>query len=655
MAQGTHVSFDDVSLEDLMQVEVTSVSKKPQRMAHVAAAIHVIGADDIRDSGANSLPEVLRLAPGIDASPISGNRWGISARGFAEQYAPKMLVLVDGRNAFNPAFSGMSWEDLLFPLEDIERIEVIRGSAAAVWGTNGMNGVINIITKSSAATQGGLLVAGAGNLQGGYGRVRWGGQNTDHQLFYRAYASTQRARQQQDFAGASADNGHESFGHDAAGFRLDHYLRNGARLDVSGDFYSNRSDGQAFMVRPAGIALEQQREEHRGVHLRARYDQPLGDGGNLQLQMAYVHSLLDIPYVLKDERDTLDLDVQHRFQHGQNHDIVWGVNYRLSDDSIAATPMMQVRHPARRLSNLGLFAQDEIRLADTLRLTLGLRMDHNELSGWDSQPTGRLSWNLAPMHTLWGSLSQAARAPSRVDPDFVLNYRYIPGHLAGFVPDTLVIMRGMTELKSEKMRSAEIGWRSQWASTLSTDIVVYTHRYRDMLRADGTETITPGFPLTTVYVDVGNSGGMTLNGLELAADWRIASDWRANLAQTWQSPRHDDTAAIDPYFGAIPDSITSLRLSWRPAGRFSANAWLRRTTARPASATTAFLQRSAATEFDLHLAWQLQKGVELSLHGQNLTDGSCDAFDGVTSATTINGLVYTCRPRSIFGQLKVEF
>ncbi|MDD2711702.1 MAG: TonB-dependent receptor plug domain-containing protein, partial [Simplicispira sp.] len=230
---GTPDDTVQLSLEDLMQVEVTSVSKKPQKLAHVAASVHVIHADDIHRSGANSLAEVLRLAPGMDATRLSGNRWAISARGFAELFAEKLLVLVDGRSAFNPAFSGVSWQDFQFPLEDIERIEVIRGPAASIWGSNGMNGVINIISKSAASTQGGAAVIGTGTVEGRYGRARWGGVNASGNVFYRVYGSTQRARAQDAVPGLGGGNGQDAHGHQAAGLRVDGYLEDGARWDIS--------------------------------------------------------------------------------------------------------------------------------------------------------------------------------------------------------------------------------------------------------------------------------------------------------------------------------------------------------------------------------------------------------------------------------------
>lgn len=652
-ADGTG-TLGEFSLEDLMQVEVTSVSKKPQRLANVAAAVHVINAEDIHLSGANSLAEVLRLAPGVDATAFSGNRWSVSARGFAELYSEKLLVLVDGRNAFNPAFSGVAWQDFQFPLEDIERIEVIRGPAAAIWGSNGMNGVVNIITKSAAATQGGQALVGGGNIEGGYGRVRWGGQSNGGSLFYRVYGSTQRARSQDAPASLGGGNGQDAFGHEAAGFRLDGYLAGGARWDMSADFFTNHSDGLAYMYQASGTTIEQQTERHRGTTLRARYETSLADGGNLQFQTAFAQTTLRIPYLMTDERTTFDLDMQHRFHLADRHEIIWGANYRHSSDTISPTSVMHMNNPSRRMNYLGLFAQDEIGMAESLRLTLGLRVDHNPISGWDSQPTARLSWNLQPNHTLWGALSRAARAPSRVDSGFNRNLSFMPGNLPGFVPNTLIMLRSNEAQESEELKAAEIGLRSQWAPTLSTDFVAFTHRYKNLLRTNGSSTVAPGFPLTVVNVEIRNGGEMTLNGAELTTDWRITSEWRAQLAQTWNHVAAVGTAPVDPS-GTVPDSITSLRLSWAPSKAINVDAWLRHTTARPAIPTRPQLERRSFSGFDLRLAWRPIKTLELSLSGQNLNGGACDAYDGLALVASNTDAIPTCKPRSVVGQLRFDF
>ncbi|MCX7179070.1 MAG: TonB-dependent receptor [Proteobacteria bacterium] len=641
-------TLSDLSLEDLMQVEVTSVSKKPQRLANVAASVHVISAEDIRLAGANSIPEALRLAPGIDATRISGNRWAVSARGSADLYANKLLVMVDGRNAYNPAFSGVAWQDFQFPIEDIERIEVIRGPAAAVWGSNGVNGVINIITKSAASTQGGQVVLGAG--KGEYGRAHWGGASADGSLYYRAYVSSQHADSQRAIPAMGGGDGGDAFNKAAAGLRLDGYLAGGARWDLSADFYDDRDNGTAYFAAANGAGNRPFNEKHRGTTLRGRYEKALEGEGNLQVQGAFAHSELEIPYMLIDSRDTLDFDLQHRFRLGEGHDVIWGANYRRSRDEETATAAISVNTPSRQLDYYGLSAQDEIALMDTLHLTLGLRMDHNEMTGWEAQPTARLSWNLHPNQTLWGSLSRASRAPSRGERGFNFNKGFVPGTP---FPSTLIVLRGDENFGSEGLKAEEIGLRSQWIPNLSTDAVIFHHHY-DQLRLSGTPGIdATHFPLIITSIPIINGGEMALRGVELSADWRISSSWRLQLAQTWNDPRRIGMNLVD-LAGQIPRHISSLRASWAPAASINLDAWFRRTDARPALLQQELL-RNAFSAFDLRAAWRPRKDVELSLAGQNLGDGECKAYDGLSVVRENENIIPTCQPRRIIGQVRFEF
>jgi iron complex outermembrane receptor protein len=308
------------------------------------------------------------------------------------------------------------------------------------------------------------------------------------------------------------------------------------------------------------------------------------------------------------------------------------------------------------MNYLGLFAQDEVSLAETLRLTLGLRADHNPISGWDMQPTARLSWNLQANHTLWGALSRAARAPSRADSGFNRNANYFPaGSLTWTQTPALYVLQSTEELSSERLKAAEIGLRSQWAPTLSTDLVAFTHRYDNMLRTVGPATfIAPGPPVK-LSAAFQNGGEMTLNGAELSTDWRIDPAWRLQLAQTWNHVAHVGTVEVEPS-GTTPRSITSLRLSWTPGNSVNVDAWLRRTSARPGIPEQPYLQRQARNELDLRLAWRPKRALELSVSGQNLTNGNCDALADLPMVPSTNtGVIPTCQPRSLVAQARIDF
>jgi iron complex outermembrane receptor protein len=317
---------------------------------------------------------------------------------------------------------------------------------------------------------------------------------------------------------------------------------------------------------------------------------------------------------------------------------------------------MWLNVPSRRMNYLGLFAQDEVSLAETLRLTLGLRADHNPISGWDMQPTARLSWNLQANHTLWGALSRAARAPSRADSGFNRNaYLFPAGSLMWNPVPALYVLQSTEELSSERLKAAEIGLRSQWAPTLSTDLVAFTHRYDNMLRTVGAQTLVREPQLIVISAAFLNGGEMTLNGAELSADWRIDPAWRLQLAQTWNHVVHVGTVEVEPS-GTTPRSVTSLRLSWTPGNSVNVDAWWRRTSARPGVAEQPYLQRQAHGEFDLRLAWRPQKALELSLTGQNLNKGSCDALANLLMVPSTNtGVIPTCQPRSLVAQARIDF
>lgn len=652
LAQEARTGLGDFSLEDLMQVEVTSVSKKPQRLANVAAAVHVITAEDIRLSGAQSIPEALRLAPGVDATRISGDRWAVSIRGFASRLSNKLLVLVDGRNIYSPAFSGVIWESLQFPLEDVERIEVLRGPAATMWGANGVNGVINVITKSAAATQGGQAVIGRGTVEGGYGRVRWGGQNTDSSVFYRSYGAVQHANSQNAIGGG---DGQDGFRHQSAGFRIDGYRMDGAHWDLSGDFYTVDSRLLTTLSLPNTLIPNPDQETHRGLALRARYEKPLADGGNLQFQVAATHNDNTVGLLANDLRDTFDFDLQHRFKLGEGHEIIWGGTYRFTSDTMAPTSLVTMDETSRRTSTFGLFGQDEITLADTWRLTLGLRLDHNEFTGWETQPDARLSWNLAPSHTLWSSLSRVARAPSRSEhgQSSILNQgsTFVAG--IGAVPNILNSY-GSGNV-SEQLDAGQLGLRSQWVPTLSTDAVLFSHQY-DRISVYGNPTridlsYLPAY--IDIYLPIENTGTLTLNGAELSIDWRPAPNWRLQLAHSWQHMASASANVVEA--GGIPRRTASLRASWTPIPQVDADLWLRYTSERPGAIFAASTARRAFSGVDLRIAWRPQKNLELALIGQNLNNGACDPYAGIVGAEIFPKQIPTCAPRSLTGQLRLEF
>jgi iron complex outermembrane receptor protein len=521
-----------------------------------------------------------------------------------------------------------------------------------------VNGVINIITKSAAATQGGQFVIGGGNVEGTYGRVRWGGQNADGSVLYRVYGSKQNANSQNAIYGG---DGMDAYHTEAAGFRVDGYLSGGARWDVSGDFYSARSDLVTTFSLPNTVFANPGTESHDGQTLRGRYIQSLSHGGDLQIQVAYAHANLTMGELLADRRETFDIDVHHLFKLGERHDIVWGGGYRLSRDNMPVTLMVWENETSRRTGSYGIFGQDEITLAENWRLTLGLRMDHNEFTGWEKQPDARLSWHLSPAHTLWGALSKTSRAPSRGEQG--INFSYMEGTTTlGPGPTVPNVLRVLNQGQySEKLKATQVGLRSQWAPALTTDAVLFSHRYDRVGAFDpGAVRFVPHQVGTYIdYVDIYlpyvNLGELTLNGAELSMDWHPAQSWYLRMSQTWQSVVSSSELMWVEGSGIVPHQTTSLHASWAPTSATNVSLWLRHMDERPGSIGILVDARRAYNSVDLSATWKLQKYLEISLVGQNLNDGACDAYADIPDAKTFPMLLPTCTPRSLSAQLRMNF
>jgi len=383
---------------------------------------------------------------------------------------------------------------------------------------------------------------------------------------------------------------------------------------------------------------------------------------NLQVQGAYAYGDIEASSLGADQRDTFDLDFQHRLRLSERNEVVWGGNYRLTRDTMSPSPYFFMNDESMRLDYYSLFAQDEFRLTDDLHVTLGLRFDHNEFTGWETQPTARFSWNVQPHHTVWMAASRASRAPSRGEVGFnsshIGAWAPLPSPYPPTVVPYIIRVQGTSDYGSEELRAYEIGWRSQWSPTLFTDGVAFSHRYRQ-LRANGEITYLPGPSLLDpsyidVYVPLINGGEMTLNGIELAVDWRPVSTLRFQLAQTWNDVAQVGGAQVDAS-GLIPHRITSLLTAWTPRPDINVNVWYRYIGERPSNVDDPQHARQALTEIDLRLAWKLRKDLELSLVGQNLNDGACDAYSGLISAFDYSRTVPTCMPRAAYGQVRWDF
>ncbi len=384
----------------------------------------MINQEDIQRSGATSIPDLLRMAPGVDVEQIDANAWAISIRGFNSRYSNKVLVLIDGRTVYTPAFSGVFWEQIDMPLEDIDRIEVIRGPGGSVWGANAVNGVISIFTKSSQDTKGTLVTAAGGSQLHGLGTVQYGGSAgtmASYRVFGEAYDIGNSA-----MANGSPADDHWMRAH--GGFRADWDFSSRDSLMVEGDLFVNEGSqtrDSSFYETPYGSVFNQGLDA-AGGDLAVRWDHTQADGSQTSLQ-AYYDTYRRTDMGVPELQRTFDLDFQQHVASGTRQQIVWGLGYRASDSGLSPGYPIAFTRPFRTTSLYSAFFQDEIRVSNSLWFTIGARLDHNAYTGFETEPSARLLWNVpGSRHTFWASASKALRQPARTDNDIVTDLETVP-------------------------------------------------------------------------------------------------------------------------------------------------------------------------------------------------------------------------------------
>ncbi|HJW23667.1 MAG TPA: TonB-dependent receptor [Rhodocyclaceae bacterium] len=605
----------DLSLEQLVDVEITSVSKKSQRLSEAPAAIFVITGDDIRRSGVTSIPEALRLAPGIEVAKIDSNKWAITSRGFNGRFANKLLVLMDGRSIYSPLFSGVLWEVHDAMLEDIERIEVIRGPGATLWGANAVNGVINIITRHTRETQGGLLSVTVGSEERGVIGFRQGG-TTEQGTAWRAYGKVAEHDALVDASGARAN---DEWRTRQVGFRTDGRLGAGTTFTFQGDAYkgAGREALGRVTLAPPYSQVQNSFSASSGLNLLGRLNR-ITDSGEMTFQAYYDGTRLE-DVIVNEDRDTLDLDFQHRLPLVPGQDLIWGLGYRLTQDRTRAGMVELV--PSHRTDQLfSGFVQDEIALADTVRLTLGTKIEHNDYTGWEFQPSVRALWKPVPWQSAWGSVSRAIRTPSRADATVRLDLRAGP-NLFPPVP-VLVQATGSRDMDSERLVAYEVGWRLNPNPAVALDLTAFLNDY-DRLRSQ--ELGTPYLALAPVPhlvqpVLAGNLLEGRTYGFEAVVETRPAEHWR--LVGTYSNLHYDlrvkggstDTTSIGMLEGSSPRNQYSLRSEWSITPKTDFDAWIKRVDKLPG------LNVGAYTSLNLRVAYRPRRDTEISLVGQNLLD-----------------------------------
>jgi iron complex outermembrane recepter protein len=639
----------DLSLEDLMKIEITSVSRKAQRLSDAAAAVFVITQEDIRRSGVTSIPEALRMAPGVEVARIDASRWAITARGFNGQFASKLLVLMDGRTVYSPTFSGVWWDAQDTVLSDIERIEVIRGPGATLWGANAVNGVINIITKQAKDTQGVLAEGMVGTRDNSSGTVRYGGkvgQNT----YFRAYGKYSHTG---SFLNSDNRDARDDWEASRGGFRIDATPNADNSLTLQGDTFKNGSkQGETVfsLAPPYVVDGGQSKVRHDGSNVLGRLRHIISETSDFSLQM-YFDQTHRTGGNFSEERKTVDVDFQHRFAFLTNQEVIWGLGYRNIQDSFINTFETSFQPASRKDQLFSGFLQDDIMLIrDKVHLILGSKFEHNDYTGFEMQPNVRTIWTINPRHTVWSSLSRAVRTPSRGESDARQTTAIVPP-APPFVPfPTQVLYMGDRSFKSEKLLSFELGYRYHPSEKFSLDVATYANQYDDLRTARiGTAYPVPPVGLPSYIVQpliAENRMDGESYGVEVAAEWKALPWWRFNgyytYAHVMLRPKAGTLNVAETTEGATPYHQASLRSSMDLPKGFEFDSWVRYVSSIPSFEVNGYYA------LDLRLGWKVIKNLDLSLVGQNLLKNQTTQFG---SAFVIGGAADT--PRTFF--LKAVF
>lgn len=637
----------DMSLEELMNLDVTSVSKKEQKYFEAPAAVFVITSDDIQRSGATSIPDLLRMVPGVQVARIDASKWAITVRGFNGRFANKLLVLIDGRSVYTPLYSGVYWDTQDVVLEDIERIEIIRGPGATLWGANAVNGVINVITKNAKDTQGIMLTGGVGDEELGFTSGRYG-MKLGENAYLRVYGKYFKRDDARFDTYERAEDDWEAI---RGGFRLDWSITEKDSLTFQGDIYDHEV-GQTIAVAsldpPYSSVYNETNGDLSGDNVLARWNRTFSETSSLMLQVYYDQTdRAESDFVY--DRETLDFEFQHSFNFAKRHSIIWGLGYRFINDNTVNTFAITLNPYYHDEHLFSAFIQDEISLIENkLELTLGTKLEHNNSTDVEVQPNIRLLWLPKKGHAAWASVSRAVRTPSRAENDINLSQSVIPpNYLFTGSPLTLVSLSGKRDYESEDLISYELGYRIMPIKQLTFDIAAFYNSYDELRTTEAGEPYPvftdSGYYLVAPY-EAGNKMDGRTYGVEITATWHPTSWWRIltsySYLQIQLNPDETSTGGDNDEMeeGQSPHNQLSLRSSFDVTKNIRFDAWLRYVDNLPV------LDVKNYTALDCQVAWNPIKNLELSLVGQNLTDNQHPEFSQnilvATYSTEVERSVY---------------
>lgn len=589
----------DLSLEQLSQLQVTSVSGRPESLRGAAASVYVITAEDIRRSAATSLPEALRLAPNLQVARMSAGQYAISAGGFNTAIANKLLVLIDGRTIYSTLFAGVFWDAHDLVLEDIDRIEVISGPGGTLWGANAVNGVINVITKSAAETQG-ALVSVTRSGAGGQESVRWGGRlgEVGHLRLYGL--ATDRADTRTPAGLVRPDSSSKR----QAGFRADLDLPRG-NLTVQGDAYEG-GDAAANNLAPR---LE-------GANLLARWEGRLAGGSPYKVQAYYDRAERDDVNLFRNRSENFDVQFTHEPAMPEGQQLLWGGGWRVGQDENVPSALVRFVPAERRLTWANLFAQHQVRRGDW-QLTAGAKAERNSYTGVEFLPSVRVAYDHGGRATTWGALSRTIRAPARIDRDF-----FLPAN-----PPFLIA--GGPDFASEVARVLELGHRGQLGSDLSYSATVFRQRYQGLR----------GGTIVNGANRVANRFEGHIDGLVAWGHWQLAPWARLSAGYQGLRKRLRASSPLENPVG-IANLGNDPRHQWQLRSQFDLGRGveldfhLRRVGALPAPPVPDY------TAVDARLGWRVNPQLEVSLLAQNLLDRRHHEFEPAATASAFGRRVF---------------
>jgi iron complex outermembrane receptor protein len=614
----TALSLEDLMDVDIMNQQVISVSKHVERVADAPAAVYVITPDEIRRSGKSAIPDLLRLAPGTNVSRINANKWGVSTRGFNDLYSNKLLVLIDGRAVYRPLFAGVYWQSVDYPLGDLDRIEVVRGPGATLWGANAVNGVINITSKDASQTQGWSVGARAGT-DDSFASARYGGK-LDEETFYRVYGKYRHTAE-----GALVDGGdaNDELDLPQAGFRLDRFATDADTFTLQGDVFhveaGNTLDLPISFAPPYRVRT---RDTDRGTggNVLARWTHKVSEQSDLSLQLYYDHfeaGDVQLHYRL----DTLDLEFQHRFMIDDRHQLVWGAGGRYLADEVNDSELFSFSPESRDDYLFNFFFQDHaVLVPDRLSLFLGSKFEANSYSGLEVQPSARLLWTPDRNNSVWGAVSRAVRTPTRWEEDARI---VLERGDFGFGLPASFETAGNGRLKAEELMAYEAGYRTQLTPALSLDVAGFYNRYRRL------RTMEPGTPVpdltatpphVVVPFTVDNRMNATTYGVEVAATLSVTPYWRLASGYSWLHVDADlHSSSTDPFSEGTVNGSDA-------AHQFNVRSYLNVGRHLEVNAAAYYVDEveqydaDAFVRVDASLVWRPTKHVEWSVGVQNAFD-----------------------------------